>query len=202
MLQIYDCDQYGNLTSRFKYSQGSELFKLGEELESCDMNYDFQELLLVNHRNDNTVYTYDSTYDRVAYRNNSIPPDQDNRNHLIDVRWTENHNPFIYFFGTHRELFIGDIREHDSRRLAKSNSNLNLRGFEYFQTMAQNPVEGNQLIVATDLSIVFYDMRFPNKNVRVIIFPFFYCFLILSLSSLDFSISTHDRQQAGTKVAL
>ncbi|KPM07043.1 hypothetical protein QR98_0055250 [Sarcoptes scabiei] len=98
--------------------------------------------------------------------NNAI----DARDMIINLEFMKNLNPFIYLYGTHRNISLGDLREkissnrYDSVHLVGSENFLHFKHFELFHSFLVNPLERHQFITVSDFNINVFDIRYPNKN--------------------------------------
>lgn len=99
-----------------------------------------------------------------------------NSNNFIGLQWAKTLNPFLYFYGTHNDIFLGDTRSNLNGSERTSQNIINAQSFPYFkdpielfQTFTTNPTENHQIITSSDFSINFFDIRYPGRNVSLLI---------------------------------
>lgn len=143
-------------------------------LDHWDRNADIANEFLASFVECNSIYRWNLEEDKGSIEITLDNDQSDNANNLINLQWAKSLNPFLFYYGTHNEIFIGDFRENmdgskkASLSIQKVQNCFHFRDkAELFQSFVINPVEPHQLVTSSDFNINFLDIRYPNKNVSV-----------------------------------
>lgn len=145
-------------------------------LNYWDRNDSVTEDFLTSFVENNIIYKWNIEANKHVIENTVIPTSPlSNSNNLIGIQWAKALNPFLYFYGTHNDIFLGDTRSNMNGSQKMSQTIMNAQKFshfknpiELFQTFIANPVEHHQIITSSDFSINFLDIRYPGKNVSLL----------------------------------
>lgn len=167
-------------------------------LNHWDRNDYVTEDFLTSFVENNNIYKWNIEANKFFIENKVNPTSPlINSNNLIGIQWAKALNPFLYFYGTHNDIFLGDTRSNMNGSQKMSQTVMNAQKFshfknpiELFQTFIANPVEHHQIITSSDFSINFLDIRYPGKNVSLINFHT-YSNLLIFFAFLDFPMQAH-----------
>lgn len=177
-----DLEELPELKTRLKYNTVHKFFPCSQSyLNTYDRNLEFSELMLTSFLENDKIYRWNIETNELFIENTLGVDVNDAKNRLISIKFLNNLNPFLYIYGTHSNIFLGDIRQKidgsktNSISLLKTNEFLYFKQFELIQSFIDNPCESHQFITSSDFHINFFDLRYPNKNVSSFLFPINYC---------------------------
>lgn len=145
-------------------------------LDYWDRSVTFPEDLLTTMVDEASIFRVNLEVGKATVENSLGFDISENRNRFIGVEWVDSLNPFTYYFGTHEEIGLGDTRQN---MRASTNVSLSLmqpkhflyyKHFELLHTFTASLLDPHQLVVATDFNLNFFDIRYLNKNVSVLLY--------------------------------
>ncbi|KAI2799994.1 hypothetical protein BLOT_012206 [Blomia tropicalis] len=184
-LKIYRCDDeqtYERLCLIIEINQSNKLFPQNDsELDYWDRNFELPESFLVSFIDNHQLFHWNVDQCKSStIKNFKNPEESDNRFNTIGIQWANEFNPFLYYYSTHNELSMGDIRvnstDHTPISIKADDFFYVHKDMELFQSFIQNPMDLHQLIVSSDFNVNFLDIRYPKRSVRNI--NVYYIFLL------------------------
>ncbi|KAH9423124.1 uncharacterized protein LOC113793197 [Dermatophagoides pteronyssinus] len=156
------------ITNRFK---SSRFFPSSDSLLNVlDRSSDFHQEILTTFIDNPIIYRSDIEKQTMFEENMINVEINQPRNHFIHLEYMKNFNPFLYLYGTHQNIWLGDTRIKISGEKKQSKPIINskdfpfFKPFELFHTFRVNPVDPHQFITTSDFNINFFDLRYPKKN--------------------------------------
>lgn len=142
-------------------------------LNFWDRNDFVTEDFLATFVESNIIYRWNVEANKYMVANTVDPSSHlANTNNFIGLQWAKELNPFLYFYGTHNDIFLGDTRTNLDGSQRMSQTIMNAQKFphfkdpiELFQTFTDNPANNHQIITSSDFSINFFDIRYSGKNI-------------------------------------
>ncbi|KAH9529069.1 uncharacterized protein LOC124492389 [Dermatophagoides farinae] len=139
-------------------------------LNTWDRSPDFYQQFLTTYIDNPIIYRSDIEKHTLVVENTINVDIFQPRNQFIHLEYMKNFNPFLYLYGTHENIWLGDTRvkmsgeKKQPKPLINSKEFVFFKPFELFQTFHVNPVDPHQFITTSDFNINFFDLRYPNKN--------------------------------------
>lgn len=169
-------EELPELKSKIKFNTCDNFFPSSQSfLNTYDRNLEFLEQILTSFVENDKIYRYNIETNDLLIENALGFDVNVSKNRLINIKFLNNLNPFLYIYGTHSNIFLGDTRQKidgsktNAISLLKTDEFFYFKPFELIQTFTDNPCESHQFITTSDFHINFFDLRYPNKNVSCLL---------------------------------
>lgn len=170
-LTIMDFSDDLKFETQFVIDSANLSSKNNLNFDCWDRNTAFGEDFLVTFLDDDGIFRINTVENSYSLEKNLGVDISENKNKFIGINWINELNPFTYFYGTHREICLGDVREDIQGKKKSSLSIVKVEDFIYYkqyellQKFIPSLIDCHQLIAATDFNITFFDIRYLGRNV-------------------------------------